>query len=582
MKKTGIKIVSIALAASLIFSGASASGAGAASDAGGKLKNAGVGLVALLINSVLGTINGVVPDNKNFKPVAERIPDFYTGSEKILKEPAADARWRLGYAQKSLVPDDWQTKDYYLGGFISAKNGMKNKVEQVIDDMRVRVIALSDAPGRGVSVFATVDAIGVSNGEIKTIRKYLLELVPGVKLTSVNVSSTHCHSCIDVQGLWTNLFSKLGKNLIKAYIPGAKMERGADPEFIEFLCRSVAETMKKAIDDMTPGIMTYSVKTLNPDYFDNRNRKSATAHMSDMARFIFAPNDKSKTPTMIVNIAAHPDVAGLPVSDVDNGRQLSGDYVYYMGETIEKAGYNFMFFNGAIAGMYEGRGLTNDNLSLDRRYKQSERYGIEMGKIALNLNRKESEIAAAADWGTINEEKALGGDGYSLWFEGWGEEPADRRELSPLLNIRIDEARVRITNPLIKLVGKLNLVNYDVYKELCQYYVFVEIGYLQIGDVKIALMPGEIIQDLVAGGDSLTAEGSYSGEDFGRKTIRELFGEDTLCFGLTNDAIGYVVPDNDYALAGVDDHYHELISLGRVTASSIMDGFAKMAEELGA
>ena len=43
---------------------------------------------------------------------------------------------------------------------------------------------------------------------------------------------------------------------------------------------------------------------------------------------------------------------------------------------LRNAGYNFMFVNGAIAGnIYAGRGLTNDGVSLERRYQQSERYG---------------------------------------------------------------------------------------------------------------------------------------------------------------------------------------------------------------
>ena len=90
---------------------------------------------------------------------------------------------------------------------------------------------------------------------------------------------------------------------------------------------------------MKEGTMTYAVKLLTQDNFNNKNRKSATAHMSDMTRFIFTPFDKSARPTMLVNCAAHPDIAGLAVNKVDNGRQLSGDYdddVYYMGDTIEK------------------------------------------------------------------------------------------------------------------------------------------------------------------------------------------------------------------------------------------------------
>lgn len=578
MKKHGIKIVSVILALTMVFSGFSIVGVSAA-DAGTTLKNAGVGVLGGIVKGLLSAINFVVPDNKNFVKMDDYKNDyFYSGTETMLDEPAANAVWSLGYAKASLVPTDWQSKTYYLGGFMSMQNGMSNKVEEVIDDMQARVIAVSDGSGRGVTIFANIDSIGFANGDIKTIRKYLQEMDLGVKINSVNVSSTHCHSCIDTQGLWTNTFSKLGKNMLKAYLPFTEMESGVDADYIEFLCRTVAAAMKTAIADMKEGTMTYAVKTLDAGYFNNKNRKSATAHMSDMTRFIFTPFDKSARPTMLVNIAAHPDIAGLAVNKVDNGRQLSGDYVYYMGDTIENAGYNFMFVNGAIAGIYAGRGLTNDGVSLERRYQQSERYGREMGNIALNLTNSYDAIASRADWDTINKEKAEGGEGYTLWFEGWT--PTTERELKPLLNIYITTAMVQVTNPLILLVGKLNLANYAVIKDHHKYYINTEIGYMEMGDVKVALMPGEIVQDLVAGGASLTADGSFSGKDFGYKTIRELFGEDTICFGLMNDAIGYVVPDNDYSLGIVDDHYQELISLGNVTASSIMKGFAEIAEKV--
>jgi hypothetical protein len=129
-------------------------------------------------------------------------------------------------------------------------------------------------------------------------------------------------------------------------------------------------------------------------------------------------------------------------------------------------------------------------------------------------------------------------------------------------------------------VGKINLVSYDILKESGRYYFVTEIGYMQLGnDVKIALMPGEICQDLVVGGSSLTADGSFSGKPFSGKTIEQIFGEGTIAFGLANDAIGYVVPDNDYCLCGVFDHYQELISVGGKAASTLMAGYEALADE---
>lgn len=596
MKKIGIKIVSIILAFSLIFGGAAAMGTAAAADIGTTLENVGLGIVETVFTALVGAINLIVPDSKDFIKVKDRVVEyFYEGTGEWAEEAAPSAQWKLGHANASLIPDDLKesvangTKSgYYLGGFIDPNNGMVNEIEEIIDDMQVRVIAVEDGSDRGVALFANIDCIGFSNGDIKEIRKRVEAMNLGVEFNSINVSSTHTHSCIDTQGLWTNLFPKLFKNLALSYIPFAEKERGADAEYMEFVYEKVAETMKEAVKDMRPGTMTYAVKEIGDEensYFNNKNRSQSTSRMDELSRFIFTPDkldpENGVIPTMIVNIAAHPDVAGLPVDEIDNGRDLSGDYVYYLGDEIEKAGYNFMFFNGAIAGIYEDRGPSGDGVSTDRRYEQSERYGREIARMALNLTNSKEEIIAnltAEEKATIEAEMLEGGENYTLWYKDWTS--VKEKVLEPNLNIINREVKIKVTNPLIQLVGKLNLVNYTVCKEGFSYYIFAEIGYMEMGGVKVAFMPGEIVQDLICGGDSLTAEGSFTGKDFGHKTIYELFGDDTICFGLMNDAIGYVVPDNDYSMALLGDHYQEMISLGEYAGSTIMKGFAEIAEEV--
>ena len=579
MKKMAIKFVSVLLALSLVFGGSMSTAF--AVDAGTVLTNFGLSIVEAIFTTLVGGINLIVPDSKDFVKVSDRVVEnFFEGTGEF-KDTKPGAYWTLGHAKASLVPDDWQTKTYYLGGFIDPNNGMTNSVEEIIDDMQVRVIAVSDNSGKGVSVFANIDCIGLSNGDIKKIRAALVELLPDVDFATINVSSTHTHSCIDTQGLWTNLFGKLFKNLALSYIPFAEKERGADVDYMNFLYDTVADAMKRAVNDMEAGTLTYAVKEINDEYFNNKNRSQSTAIIDELARFVFRPFNITSKPTMIVNIAAHPDVAGLPVDDVDNGRDLSGDYVYYLGEKIEEKGYNFMFFNGAIAGIYEGRGPASDGVPTERRYEETLRYGHEVANMALNLTHTVAQIEAfmtPAEKAKMEEEKAIGGENYTLWYEGWT--PVEEKVLAPNLNIMIKEAKIKVTNPLIQLVGKLNLVNYTVCKEGLEYYIFAEVGYMEIGGVKVALMPGEIVQDLICGGASLTAEGSFSYKDFECKPVFEIFGEDTICFGLFNDAIGYVVPDNDYSMSLLGDHYQEMISLGKYAGSSIMKVLAEIAEEI--
>ena len=328
MKKISMKIVSVILAFSLIFGGSSVMTTASAADIGKTLENFGLSIVETIFTGLVGAINFIVPDSPKFVDVKDRVlENFYTGTE-WKKETAPEAQWKLGHANASLVPTDWQTKDYYLGGFIDPNNGMVNKIEEIIDDMQVRVIAVEDGSGRGVALFANIDCIGFSNGDIKAIRAALVELMPDVKFDTINVSSTHTHSCIDTQGLWTNLFPKLFKNLALSYLPFIEKERGANQEYMDFVYSTVANAMKKAVESMVPGTMTYAVKEIGDEensYFNNKNRSQSTSLIRDLARFIFTPDDENVTPTMIVNIAAHPDVAGLPVDDVDGRHTKTED-----------------------------------------------------------------------------------------------------------------------------------------------------------------------------------------------------------------------------------------------------------------
>ncbi|MBR6785859.1 MAG: hypothetical protein IKM25_06370 [Clostridia bacterium] len=579
MKSFSKKLISILLALSMLFGCATSMGASAAASVGEFFTDFGVFAFDKILTTVIGALNLVIPDSDEIMKMKDYSDDLlFRGTETMLDEPAEGAKWKLGYGKASVVPEDWKTKDYYLGGFMSMQNGMSNKIEEVVDDMQVRVIAVDDGPGRGIAVFANIDSIGMSNYDIKNIRKALIELMPDTKFSTITVTATHVHSGVDTQGLWTNLFPKLLGNIAKNYIRIGQMTPGVDTEYMAFLTEKAAGAMKTAIEDMTEGTMKYAVKELNEDYFNNKNRPSSDSLIQEMARFTFTPDDASKKETLIVNYSAHPDIAGLAVDKIDNGRQLSGDYVVHMGKVIEEAGKNFMFFNGAIAGIYAGRHPASDGVPTDRRWNESERIGRELGTIALNLSNSEEVIRSNADWDTLNKEMAIGGDNYTLWFEDW--EAATEKELDPVLNVMISEAKIRVTNPLIQLVGKLGLVNYNVYKEGLRYYIFVEVGYMEIGDVKVVLMPGEIVQDLIEGGSSLTAEGSATGKEFGLPCIDDLFGEDTLCFGLANDAIGYVVPDNDYKLALIAGHYQEMISLGKYAASSIMEEFVAIADKV--
>lgn len=577
------KVLSFVLAAVMIFS-LTATPAFAAD--GGEtfkvyFKDALTKTIGAIMETFTGIFNrsitdkGVAVDEKDFV-----LTDFYSGTDEFLTEPAAGARWSLGYDTQSLVPENRDDYNLYLGGFMALENGLSNKVKDVYDDMKVRTIAVSDGSGRGVSVFATIDCIGMTNTDIRDIRAQLADFAKANNINSINIFSTHCHSCIDTQGLWTQTLKKIPGNLLSAYFGLGEIQKGTDEKYMQFLFERVTYSVEAAVSSMKTGEMTFSQKDIGAEYFNNKNRTTATAVLSDLTKFTFTPDDGS-TPTVIVNMAAHPDVVGLPVKGDDaNGQILSGDYVYYIGETLNKAGYNFMFFNGAICGIYLGRTPTNDGLDMPRRVDISIRYGREIGRMLLAMNMTEEEIKADPFLSVTGDtEEQMNSEDYTLWYKDW--QPVEEERVEPLLNVRVKSLITPVTNNVILTAGKLRLANHTLIKSGKDYKLATEIGYVQLGSHKVVMMPGEISQDLIAGGKSLTKDGSINKEDFSGKTVYEIFGEDTLVFGLANDAIGYVVPDNDYCMGLVFDHYQESLSLGKNTASFLMSNYEQLAAEIG-
>ncbi len=570
-------------------------------------------LVESVLNTVLQFLSNSFQEGPGFVTEEEAAEltsqNFYEGSKEFKTEAEEDAQWNIGYANASLIPEDYSNGTYYLGGYIAIENGFTNVVEGIseipgigLDDMKVRCVAINDGTDNGTALFATIDCIGITNADIKDIRALLADYAEANNITTINVSSTHTHSCIDTQGLWTNLIVKfLTNGLNSAFNTGEEMQQGTNPAYMAFLKDEVAKALVAAYEDMQPGELTYSIKDIGQDYFNNKNRPSSgqtvtvekidengnvitseetIIAMTEISRFIFTPDDEAETPTMMINIAAHPDVAGLP-TESNSGREISGDYLFYCGQYLEKAGYNFMFFQGAIAGIYMARGITGDGVPTEQRVEESMRFGYELARIALSLNLEVEDILAD-DLLNCAEEIAenVDNEDYSIWYEGWT--PVEEVTVDPFFNLALKQVEVPVSNHLIEAVGKLNLANYVVIThEDGTYSAITEVGYMEMGNqFKTVLLPGEICQDLIVGGNSLVAANSATGTDFAGKTAVEIFGEDVKCFGLMNDAIGYVVPDNDYTMGDPIDHYHELISLGAGVASALMAALEELAGEI--
>ncbi len=535
-------------------------------------------VLGFVLEGIVGAINSNMRLTESFVPESDYTYDnFYQGTEEFISQAEDGAVWSLGKSEVSLVPDNWQDYNLYLGGFMSEQNLFTNDVREILDDMRVRVIALNDGSGRGTAVFATVDAIGVSNSDIRQIREMLSDFALENSINSINIFATHAHSCIDTQGLWTDISGKWPANLLHAFTGLGTTNPGTDPEYMVFFRDKIKTAIEQAVASMQDGTMTYAEKDIGEKYFNNKNRPSASSLDTKLKRFAFYPFDQEVKPTYILNMTAHPDVVGLAVKDDETkGHGLSGDYIYYIGQTLNQLGYDFMFFNGAICGIYIGR----IDVQTEKRVDIAAAYGKEIARMAVGMTMTEEEIEADEELMALNfTDLETEGHAYVPWYEGWT--PVSEQEVEPILNIALRTVELEATNPVIMAAAKLGVVNYKVKVTADEkYYITTEIGYMEMGeDIKIAFVPGEFCSDLVYGGASLTAQGSVSGEAFAGRPLVDIFGEDVIVFGLANDAIGYIVPDNDYCMCLAFGHYQESISIGRSTASTIITAFEALKQE---
>ncbi len=699
MKKKSIlmKIIAVVLAVTMLSSAFGAVTVGASSAypiIGGESDNIIGVIFADILDTLLRFITdlfaGLFNDGPGFVPdddatLDEKIAaNYYEGTgTKFATTHAEDAMWNIGYSSRSLIPEDYDNGQYFLGGYIGLENGFTNVVEGIAeipglgkDDMRVRCVAMDDSSGRGTVLFATVDCIGITNADIKDIRALLADFAAENNIVSINVSSTHTHSCIDTEGLWTKNLAKLAYNgLNSGFETGEELQQGTNPAYMAFLKEEVAGALKDAYNDMKPGVLTYTMKDIGQDYFQNKNRPSAGFYdpdtgehvlnaddeplvaMTEIHKFTFTPVDETATPTIMLNMAAHPDVAGLP-TESNSGREISGDYIFYCDKLLKENGYNFMFFQGAIAAIYMARSVTGDGVETKQRVEESQRFGFELARILLGLEMTEEQVAADPALNVIEEyerETALvekkddngnvvldeNGDpvmvpkneGYTLWYENWNKDADGNdvvpvaEEVAPVLNLAFKQVEVPVSNSLIEAIGKLNMANYvvisnddnvvytekldedgnvvldengnpvmvptdkkwyETWENKVSYSTIVEIAYMELGTTssnscayKAVFLPGEICQDLIAPyGYSLKAEGSVSVSAFTGKSASAIFGDDIACFGLMNDAIGYVVPDNDFTMGDPANHYHELISLGKGVSTNLMKGLEELKAEI--
>ena len=572
MKRKLKQFISVFMAVVIMLTGTGFAGAAEAAD------NSGIMFCTNAINGLLNGLFAVVGAlfPKDFDTVEEYCAkdsqNFYDGTEKLLDEPAEDAQWQLGFGKASMVPENLRdgSKEYYTGGYFT------QKINGVYDDQGANAVAISDNSGRGTLILAAIDGIGVCNEDVRTIRAEVERKLKdkGIKsdIAAININSTHCHTVIDTQGFGlATLIKSIFQNMF-SWLPFVDKTRSMDSEFYELLISGASDAIVEAYVNMEPGKLEYfetagiGYSERNNNYLDDEygylynKRYDMEGYQHTIACFKFVPDSKDSAPTVFSNLGGHPTTISRDT------KLLSADYPNYIEEKLNAAGMNFMFIQGAQAPISVNKG------------------GVETQEV---LDEVEAQIAADPTAEDYESAKVLGYEFARLIIEA----QKNAKPVAPVMNVRMKEITVHLELGLMYLGAVSDLLGLTtVYDKSSPsgFSVITEVGYMEFGtDIVVLSVPGELVPQLVYG-EIVDKTQSYTGTDWEYEYTADVIGRDktVLVMGICNDAIGYIVPDNDYAPFIADSlwntdlgeklfgkpqrHYEEMLSLGSEAGSTVI------------
>ncbi len=495
------KVLAVILSLILAFSVVAVPVGAADATANFSIENIFNTLIDKLIAFVLTYLNQYWPGYEDqWVGQDEYVPEhFYAGEETFDTEVADGAKWEMGYAGASLLDGiDATNGDYFLAGTLEPIAG--RVPVRVIDDQRVRVYAVTDG-NSGVVIQAVIDGFGFSRGDVQIIRERMEEFAAENNVVAINVSVLHQHSCIDTLGMNVPLAQALLFNTGNAAAGGIledlKVEK--NQEFMENLFTKTVLAMKRAVKAMKPGQLYYGAADIGELIYDKREPKDFDPNIN---RLRFVPDDGT-TETWVLEAGIHCTMLGAGPDE------LTADFPYYIERKIKmETGANVVYVQGA-------------------------------------------ELAITTDCDTLELPEDI--DGIDRMI-AYGEAVAERViaidndvALDPVLNIKMQEVRLDVTNEILTLASREDVLNPVIVKTEDDYQMITEIGYMELGNkVAIFLCPGEFDPLLIYGGPE-SGDAAWFGEEWQYAPLKDFTTcEYVMVYGLNNDQAGYVLRDNEY------------------------------------
>ncbi len=435
----------------------------------------------------------------------------------------------------------------------------------IANDVWARALALRQ--NETTIVFVAIDAVGWFYDDSLPIR----DMVSDLDVDYVVVSATHSHETRDTIGIWGRTLS----------------ETGRDAAYMAFVQEQAAQAVREAVGALRPAHVQYASLRLRDQpggllryVGDNRDPQVIDDEVRIM-RFIDATDES--TISTFVNFAAHPEYTG------SDNTLISSDFPHWLrdgiengvtgpgGEPIEGLGGVCVFVNGAV--------------------------GSQIGPNHIHL---ETWTGEAIDRGTPEAPATMGSQVAYFVLSALGPDGGAVTEETADLAFRRGRFFMTIQNRRYHIAFQSGLFVREVYNwdpnlrirpGVNEPDVLTEIAVIDVGRAQMISIPGELDPALFVGG----YDGSYAPDGVpvvdetqenppdlsmapGPPYLRDLARGDAdqvWLLGLTNDFLGYFIPEFDYELGAslpyIEEapghHYEETNSIGE-------DGWPRLHRKL--
>ncbi len=444
---------------------------------------------------------------------------------------SAMAELQVGFASVNVTPPIGD-KPVYLAGF-----GKDRPATGVHDPIMARAIVLTD--GDRKLAIVSVDVVGLFLNDVEHVREKLKDF------TGVVVTSTHNHEGPDTMGLW-------GPN---------SFTQGNDPDYQNKLLDDLVEVVRQAEQQHQPTRVHIGTVAL-PELI--RDTRDPQVKHDELVALQFLDPKNNQPQGVVVQWNNHPETLG------SRNTELSADFVGYTVTELEKRqSCPVVYLTGTVGGLMTTLGVPIQNAngkSLPKNsFAKTERLGRLVGQAADQALRASRPI-----------------------------------KLTPL-TARRQSVLLPVDNPLYQMAWTIGVLRRPIYrwtgdpfvaqperigKPAGQMAIRSEVGHWQLGELEIAIIPGEIYPELVL---DKVPDPAPEGVDFPEAPVEPgiypaMSAKYRMLIGLGNDEIGYILPRRlwdekpPYSYGLKKRPYGEINSLGPNTGPILCEAFRRLGK----